>query len=368
MHKVPTECLNGVMWFRALAFVLAAIACTAQPALPAATTAPPTSPGAVSTPAASASPTTAAARPWRGYYFEYKGPMTSAFDYTLRYAEGSLPGGVVSTPSTSPIPERWSPRGDRILVSDIQGQRTFVVTPGLQPRVVATVSPRSWHWLTDDSIASLINGKLVIVDANDGRERERRDFAVPTGPPIDRGPGYSPDGRWVTFHYASARAPEEARTVELSTAREVSSGPETWPLGWLGDGRFVFGRQAGAVQTIEARRPDATAADVLARFESGERFNVLAEPHSVVLVLSRPGELFTLRPGNLPRRVLGAVWWERRPPAEAVFLHAVSADGRYVSFTRRDQVTQADRTGVKDLETGAEMFACDIGCFGLQIR
>lgn len=357
------------MRFGGLALVLATVACTAQLPVPVATTAPPTRSAAASAPVSpGATPTTVALKPWRGYYFEFKGPMTSAFEYTLRYAEGSLPGAVVATLSTSPIPERWSPRGDRILVSDIQGQRTFVVAPGLQPRVVATVSARGWHWLSDDSIASLINGKLVIVDANNGRELERRDFPVPAGPPIDRGPGYSPDGRWVTFHFASARTPEEARTVELSTGREVSSGPETRPAGWLGDGRFVFVRQVGAVQTIEARRPDAVAGEVLARFESGERFDVLAEPHSPVVVLSRPGELLALRPGSAPRQAPGPRWWELGPSVDSVFVHAVSADGRYVSFTKRDRLTQADRTGVKDLETGTETFACDVGCFGLQIR
>src|SRR5437762_2252346 len=105
------------MRFPGLALTLAILACTTQPATPAATTAASAGPGAIAT----ATSTTSASKPWRGYYFEYKGPMTSAFEYTLRYAEGSLPGAVVSTPSTSPIPERWSPRGDRILVSDIQG-------------------------------------------------------------------------------------------------------------------------------------------------------------------------------------------------------------------------------------------------------
>jgi hypothetical protein len=145
-----------------------------------------------------------------------------------------------------------------------------------------------------------------------------------------------------------------------TSGARVSSGPQTQPVGWLPDGRFVFIRVASGAWTVEVRDPARTDATVVGRFT--DITDALAQPSANVIVAHdiRTGRLWTIRGTTVTAVPQAAL-------AGGISLDSISRDGRTLSFSQPGS-GESQRTGIVDLQTGAVTFMCDGGCLKLVIN
>ena len=244
----------------------------------------------------------------------------------------------------------WSPDGTAVIGGDRTGA-SYVIWPDALTKLPQTY----WTWLDASTLSGVVqttnnNVELVRVDARSGQIQKREAL----GAIGMSGATVSPKGDWVGFSTAVPDSPGEA--ITLSPTQRVSSGPRTFPAGWLPDGRFIFIRQ-GAVTTVEARDPARSDATVLGRFAT--LIEALAQPSSAVVVVHdvRTNELWTLRGGE-PRRVPVQVTF-----TDQVMMDSISRDGRTLSFSG-----PGNRSGTVDLETGLVTYVCDAGCWRLVVN
>ena len=244
----------------------------------------------------------------------------------------------------------WSPDGTAVVGGDRTGA-SYVIWPDALTKLPQT----NWTWLDAATLTGVIlttnnNVDLVRVDARSGQIQKRE----PLGAIGMSGAVVSPTGDWVAFSTAVPDSPGEA--ITLSPTQRVTSGPRTFPAGWLPDGRFVFIRQ-GAVTTVEARDPGRSDATVLGRFTT--IIEALAQPSSAVVVVHdvRTNQLWTLRGGE-PRAVPLQVTF-----TDQVMMDSISRDGRTLTFSG-----PGNRTGTIDLESGVVTYMCDAGCWRLVVN